>query len=87
MLVIQLLGSMKILVKYVGATFMASNITTTCCTKHVDIQYKYVNEYIGDGVVMIIFVRSAVNDSHILTKNLSAELHEKHSKKMVGEKL
>ena len=27
------------------------------------------------------------NDSDIFTKNLSADLQEKHSKKMVGEKL
>ena len=45
MLVVQLLGSMKILVKYpvtvrvdnIGTIFMASNITTPSCTKHVDI--------------------------------------------------
>ena len=80
MLVIQLLGSMKILVKYpVMVRFMASNITTTCHTKHVDIRYKHVNEYIEDAVVKIIVVKSADNDSGILTKNLSAE-------KMVGEK-
>ena len=68
---------MKIIVKYpvtvrvdnVGAIFMASNITTTCCTKHVDIRYKYVNEYVEDGVVKIVFVKSADNDSNILTKN------------------
>ena len=41
---------MKIVVKYpvivsvdnVGAIFMASNITTTCHTKHMDNRYKYV---------------------------------------------
>ena len=91
---VQLLGSMLIVIKYLimvrvdntGAIFMASNITTTCHTKHVDIRYKYVNEYVEDGVVMIAFVKSADNDSDILTKNLSAELHKKHSKKMVVEK-
>ena len=65
---------------------MANNITTTCHTKHVDIRYKYVNEYVGVRVVKMIFVKSADNDSDILTKNLSAELHEKHSKKIVIEK-
>ena len=86
MFVIQHLGCMKILVKYpvmvrvdnVCAIIMASNITTTCCTK-------YVNEYIENGVVKIIFVQSAENNSKILTKNLSVELHEKHLKKMAGE--
>ena len=91
MFLVQLLGSMEIVVKCpvtvivgnVGAIFMASNITTTCHTKHVDIRYKYVNEYVEDGVVQIVFVKSADNDSDILSKNLSAEPHEKHSKKMI----
>ena len=86
---------MKILVKLpvmvrvdiIGAIFMASNITTMSHTKHIDIRYKYVNEYVEDRVVRIIFVKSAENDSCILTKNINAELHEKHSKKMIGEKL
>ena len=51
--VIQLLGTMKIFVKYpvmvrvynIGAIFMASNITTMSCTKHMNIRYKIVNEY------------------------------------------
>ena len=95
MFVVQLLESMQIAVKYpvtarvdnIGAIFMASNVTTTCHTKHVDIWYKYVNEYVEDGIVKIIFVKSADNDSNILTKNLSTELHGKHAKKMVIEKL
>ena len=94
MFVVQLLGSMKKTVKFpvmvkvdnICAIFMASSITTTCHTKHVDIQYKYVNEYVEDGAVKIVFVKSADNDSNILTKNLSAELHEKHSKRMVVKK-
>ena len=35
----------------------------------------------------IDFVKSADNDSNILTKNLSSDFHEKQAKKMVGEKL
>ena len=71
----------------VGTIFMASNMTTMSCTKHVDIRYNFVNEYVEDRVIKIVFVKSAENDSNILTKNLSADLHEKHSKKMIGEKL
>ena len=62
MFVIQLLGSMTILVKLpvmvrvdnVGAILMASNITTTSCTMHMDISFKYVNEYVEDRAVKII---------------------------------
>ena len=54
MFMIQLLGRNKIVVEYpvivrvdnTGAIFMASNIIITCHTKHVDIRYKYVNEYV-----------------------------------------
>ena len=70
----------------IGAIFMASSITTTCHTKHVDIWYKYVNEYM-DGVVVIVFINTADNGSNILTKNLSDELHEKHSKDNSSEAL
>ena len=66
---------------------MASNITTMFCTKQMDIMYKHVNKYIEDGIVKIVFVKLAENNSNILTKNLSADLHEKYLKKMRGEKL
>ena len=64
MFVVQLLESMQNTVKYpimvrvnkVGAIFMASNIMTTSCTKHVEIWYKYVKECVEDGIVKIIFV-------------------------------
>ena len=77
----QLLRSIKIPMKLqvmvrignIGTIYMASNITTSC-TKHTSIRYKYINENVKDRVV----------NNDILTKNLSAELHEKHFKKMVG---
>ena len=85
---IQLLGNMKISVKLPvmvkvdneGAIFMACNIITTLCTKHMDIRFKYVKEYTEDSIVKITYVKSSKNDSNILSKMLSAELHEKHSK-------
>ena len=52
----------------------------------VHIRQKCVNEYIEDRIVKLFFVKSADHGSDILTKNLSAKLHKKHSK-MVVEKL
>ena len=71
-------------VDYVGAIFIASSTTTTYCMKNMDIRYKYINKYVEDRVEIVF--KSAENDSNILTRNLSVELHEKHSKKKVGEK-
>ena len=75
---IQLLGNMKSSVKLpvmvrvdnLGAIFVASNITTISCTKHVEIRYKYVGEYLEDGAVKIIFVKLIENDNNVLTKKL-----------------
>ena len=94
MFLVQLLRSMTISVKLpvvecvdnVGAIFMTSNVTTTSQTKHIDIRQKYVNEHVEDGIVTIIFLKSAANDNDDLKKNLSGEFHEKHTEKMIGEK-
>ena len=65
---------------------MASKIMTTSHTKHVNIWCKYVNEYVEDEIVKIIFIKLADKVSNILTKNLNAELQEKHARKMVIRK-
>ncbi len=55
-------------------------------SKHVDICYKFVTEYIEDGIIKVIFVKSVDNDSDIMTKNLGSELHSKHAGKMISMK-
>ncbi len=49
-------------------------------------QYKFVHEFVEDGFLKIIFVRSEDNDADMFTKNLKGGLHEQHSKKMIDEK-
>ena len=94
MFVLQLLESMKIKVKYpvtvlvdnVGAIFMSSNVTTSSQTKHVDVRTKYVRQYVEDGIVKIVFVRSESNRSDIMAKNVSADLHDEHVSHLVVPK-
>ena len=69
-----------------GAVFMSKNVTTTTRTKHVDIRTKFVREYVQDGVIMIVFVRTEDNDSDIMTKNLGSLLHDRHAKKLITDK-
>ena len=69
-----------------GAVFMSTNTTTNTRTKHIDIRSKFVREYVQDGTIKIIFVRSEENDSDIMTKNLGSKLHSKHADKLVSEK-
>ena len=70
----------------IGAIFMSENIVTSQRTKHIDVRYKFVNEFVEDGFVKIIFVRSEENDADLFTKNLGGELYEKHARKMIERK-
>ncbi len=70
----------------VGATFKTKNITTTGHSKHVHICYKFVTDYIEDGIIMVIFVKWADNGSDIMTKNVLLELDSKHASKMISIK-
>lgn len=65
----------------VGAIYLANNHSTSQRTKHIDIRTHFVREYIEDGIIKIIFIRSEDNDADIFTKNTSEELFNKHSSK------
>jgi hypothetical protein len=65
----------------IGAIYLATNSTTSQRTRHIDVRYHFVREYVQDGTVKIIFVRSAENDADIYTKNTSAGLFDKHTAK------
>jgi len=69
-----------------GAIFMAENIHVGQRTKHVDICWRFVNEFVEDGFLKVIFVRSEDNDADLFTKNVKGELFEKHSKKMIEKR-
>ena len=69
----------------VRVTYVAGDVTASSHVKHVDIRHKYMNEYVKEDIVKIIVVKSVDKVSDILTKNLSNELHGKHSNKMICE--
>jgi hypothetical protein len=62
----------------VGAIFISENNTATSRTKHIDVRYHYVREFIEDGFIKIVFVRSADNKSDMFTKNISSDVYENH---------
>jgi hypothetical protein len=62
----------------VGAIFMAENVTATPKSKHMDTRAKFVTQFIADGFLKIIFVKTSENTSDPFTKNVSGEVHEKH---------
>ena len=46
---------------------------------------KYVGEYVQEGIVKVIFVRSENNIADVLTKNASQETFKKHAAKLLTE--
>mmetsp|Transcript_10573 Transcript_10573/g.23455 ORF Transcript_10573/g.23455 Transcript_10573/m.23455 type:complete len:134 (+) Transcript_10573:455-856(+) len=89
--IVQVLESMGIKVKLpitvhvdnVGAIFLANNQTSGDRTKHIDTRYHFVREYIEDGTIKVVFVKTHLNDADLHTKNVAGELYEKHSRKLI----
>jgi hypothetical protein len=46
-------------------------------------EISFVRDFIKDGILKVIFVKSENNDEDILTKNTTEELFHKHAKKDV----
>ncbi len=93
--VVQILTSIGIQVKTpivvhvdnVGAIFMSENVSATQRTKHVDARYHYVREFIEEGFIKIIFVKTEENKSDIFTKNVNQQIYEKHVEDYIMSKL
>ena len=76
----------RVNVDNIGAIFLAENQNSSDRTKHVDIRYHFIRQYIKDGTIMVEFVRSSENDSDIFTKNVTSETFSRHSEKLTWTK-
>ena len=70
----------------VGAIYLGYNAKTSQRTKHVDMQYKYINEYVEDGIIKVSYVTSENNDADVFTKNTNEATFLKHSSKFMSER-
>ena len=69
----------------VGAIFMSENASTSGRTHHVDIRYHYVREFIEEGFLKVVFVRTKENIADGFTKNINNEIYGMHSEKYLAE--
>jgi len=76
----------RVNVDNIGAIFLAENQNSSDRTKHVDIRYHFIRQYIKNGTIMVEFVRSSENDSDIFTKNVTSETFSRHSEKLIWTK-
>ena len=69
-----------------GAIYLGLNRSTGQRTKHIDIRYHYVREYIEDGVIKVVFVSTKQNDADMFTKNVTGDIYERTSTKLIISK-
>ena len=70
----------------VGAIHLSNNLSTSQRTKHIDVRYHFIREFVEDGFIKIFFVWTIENDADIFTKNWSVDVFECYSQKIVGAK-
>ena len=70
----------------VGAIFMSENISTSNRTKHVDTRVRFVNQFVEEGFLKIVFVKSEDNKSDPFTKNVNGDTYERHKDSTMGTK-
>ena len=73
----------KVQVDNVGAILLANNSSVSERTKHVDLRVHFVRDMIKDQVIEINFVKSAENDSDIMTKNQQGQHYMYAKSKLV----
>ena len=73
----------KVQVDNVGAIWLANNSSVSERTKHVDLRANFVRNMIKDQVIEINFVKSAENDSDIMTKNQQGQHYMYAKSKLV----
>ena len=69
-----------------GAIYLGVNRATGQRTKHIDIRYHYVREFIDEGIVKVVFVSTKENDADVFTKNVTAEIYERMKDKVLMQK-
>ena len=57
---------------------MCENTTATARTRHIDARYHFIREFIEEGYIKIIFVKSEDNSADIFTKNVNGDVYRKH---------
>ena len=73
----------KVQVDNVGAIWFANNRSVSERTKHVDLRAYLVRDMIKDQVIGINFVKSAENDSDVMTKNQQGQHYMYAKSKLV----
>ena len=73
----------KVRVDNVSAIFMAETANSTNRTRHVDMRYHFVREYVEEGIIKILFVSTDKNLADMFTKNATKKVYDLHANELV----
>jgi len=76
----------RVRVDNMGAIYMSGYNVSSNRTKHIDVRYHFVREYVEDGFIEIIFVTTENNDADGFTKNVDGSTYDRHAVKYVADK-
>ena len=76
----------QVKVDNIGAIFMSGNASSSARTRHVDTRWHFVRELQEQGVVEVVFVRTADNWADGFTKNVSKDIADEHNPELVVDK-
>lgn len=65
---------------------MSENVSATNGTRHVDARYHFVREFIEEGLIKIVFVKTHENKADMFTKNVSGDTYDAHVNEFICER-
>ena len=69
-----------------STVFMANNMHAGVRSKHIDLRQHDVHRMVTEGTIKVDHVRGEDNISDIWTKNVSGNIFERHSRKIMTER-
>jgi len=69
-----------------AAIFMLENSSGNERTRHIDAKHCFLVDLTAEGFLDVVFTNSANNASDGLSKNVSKEVHERHTPKFMADK-
>jgi hypothetical protein len=69
----------------IGAIFMAENTRSGVRARHINSRYHFIKEYVENGFINILFVKTEDKDSNLFTKNIRKDTYKRHVMKFLGK--
>ena len=74
----------KVWVDNIGAGCIAQNVVNNARTKHIDIRYHMIRDWIAKGIFELFYIESNKNLADILTKSLATPAHRELTHRLLS---